>query len=250
MYFSNIDFTIKYLDPSATTNGNGSSPETPMNAFPTSIDSLGNNTAWIIRRTSENYSALLPCNSTDTIQNILFIGMPKDSDDLWNMMPLIAKEVWGSDEAEYANIKVDTSYNSFCMNQGKTFLLHRLYLFRDNTSASYSMFKFPEQNYSAEISIEHCKFGCKSVDIEQDNFTTSTYNSYCKMFFNINSAHVFSMHHCIINVVNSGMDYYGETSNHFNLTNVNFSSIVININITLSCIIMYTIKSILQLCVA
>ena len=51
MIFSNIDFTLKYLDPSAEENGDGTSPESPLNAFPESIGELGDNTAWIIRRT-------------------------------------------------------------------------------------------------------------------------------------------------------------------------------------------------------
>ena len=60
MNFSNIDFNVRYIDPSSPVNGDGSSPVTPMNNFPASIDELSNNTAWIIRRTSEEYSALLP----------------------------------------------------------------------------------------------------------------------------------------------------------------------------------------------
>ena len=152
MNFSNIDFSVRYIDPSASGNGDGASPTSPMNTFPATIEEMENNTAWIIRRTSEDYSALLPHGATD-IQNILFIGMPKASDPMWSLMPRIAREAWGTDGFEYANIKADTGTDpwgdeySFCLNSGKTFLLHRCYVFRDNTPAYTGIFKFPAHQF-------------------------------------------------------------------------------------------------------
>ena len=34
MIYSNIDFTVLYVDPSASTNGNGATPQSAMNALP------------------------------------------------------------------------------------------------------------------------------------------------------------------------------------------------------------------------
>ncbi len=231
MIFSNIDFTLKYLDPSAAENGDGASPETPMNVFPENIADLGNNTAWIIRRTAETSSALLPRGSNGDVQNILFIGMPKNTDKYWGLMPTIAQEAWGADEAEYANIRADTGTEpwgdeySFSLTAGKTFMLHRIYLFRDNTPAYMPIFKFPAGDYTAEISIEHCKFGAKGVDLDRETFTESTNSSSCKSYLHVNTAHVFSMHDCIVNVVNGGDDYYGESNNPVNVYNASFISV-------------------------
>lgn len=231
MIFSNIDFTLKYLDPSAEENGDGTSPESPLNAFPESIGELGDNTAWIIRRTSEDYSAFLPGGNTSEIHNILFIGMPKNTDPLWTMMPRLAQEAWGSDEAEYANIRANTGDEPWGDEYGfnlpacKTFMLHRLYVFRDESWAYMSIFKFPAQNYTASISIENCKFGQKGIDLDSQDFTTSTNTSRCKAFFYINTAHVLSMHRCIFNIVNDGDDWYGDTADPFHLNNASYISV-------------------------
>ena len=231
MNFSNIDFNVRYIDPSSPVNGDGSSPVTPMNNFPASIDELSNNTAWIIRRTSEEYSALLPHGAT-SIQNILFIGMPKSSEPMWSMMPRIAQEAWGDDLFEYANIKADTGTDpwgeewSFRMDDGKTFLLHRCYVFRENTPAYNSIFKFPSQNYIAEISIENCKFGYKGLNIDSEDYVDDVSSAYgCRMYFHVNTAHVFSMHHCILNLVNTYNDYYMDTPNAINVNNANFFTV-------------------------
>ena len=231
MIFSNIDFTLKYLDPSAEENGDGTSPESPLNAFPESIGELCDNTAWIIRRTSEDYSAFLPGGNTSEIHNILFIGMPKNTDPLWTMMPRLAQEAWGSDEAEYANIRANTGDEPWGDEYGfnlpacKTFMLHRLYVFRDESWAYMSIFKFPAQDYTASISIENCKFGQKGIDLDSQDFTTSTNTSRCKAFFYINTAHVLSMHRCIFNIVNDGDDWYGDTADPFHLNNASYISV-------------------------
>ena len=231
MIFSNIDFTLKYLDPSAEENGDGTSPESPLNAFPESIGELGDNTAWIIRRTSEDYSAFLPGGNTSEIHNILFIGMPKNTDPLWTMMPRLAQEAWGSDEAEYANIRANTGDEPWGDEYGfnlpacKTFMLHRLYVFRDESWAYMSIFKFPAQDYTASISIENCKFGQKGINLDSQDFTDSTNTSRCKAFFYINTAHVLSMHRCIFNIVNDGDDWYGDTADPFHLNNASYISV-------------------------
>ncbi len=231
MIFSNIDFTLKYLDPSAEENGDGTSPESPLNAFPESIGELGDNTAWIIRRTSEDYSAFLPSGNTSEIHNILFIGMPKNTDPLWTMMPRLAQEAWGSDEAEYANIRANTGDEPWGDEYGfnlpacKTFMLHRLYVFRDESWAYMSIFKFPAQDYTASISIENCKFGQKGINLDSQDFTDSTNTSRCKAFFYINTAHVLSMHRCIFNIVNDGDDWYGDTADPFHLNNASYISV-------------------------
>ena len=231
MIFSNIDFTLKYLDPSAEETGDGTTPESPLNAFPESIEEFGNNTAWIIRRTSEENSALLPNGYTSEIRNILFIGMPKNTDPLWTMMPRLAQEAWGSDTAEYANIRADTGEEpwgdeyGFVLPACKTFMLHRVYVFRDDSWAYMSIFKFPAQDYTASISIENCKFGAKGIDLDRETFTTETHTSSCKAFFYINTAHVLSMHHCIFNIVNGGDDYYGDTADPFHLNNASYISV-------------------------
>ena len=231
MIFSNIDFTVRYLDPSAASGGDGSTPAKAMKSFPEDIYELEDNIAWIIRRTSEDHAMQLPRGECDSVQNILFFGMPKSTDAMWSIVPDEAKTAWGADTAEYANIKADTGDDpwgdecSFRLNNGKTFLLHRCYVFRDNTPAYSSIFKFPSSDYIANISIEHCKFGSKGIDLEKSNFTAAVSNSNCSLYFHVNTAYVFSMHHCIVNVVNYGDDYYYDSNNPINVYNARYFSV-------------------------
>ena len=231
MIFSNIDFTVRYLDPSAASGGDGSTPAKALKSFPEDIYELEDNIAWIIRRTSEDYAMQLPRGECDSVQNILFFGMPKESDAMWSIVPDEAKSAWGEDSAEYANIKANTGDDpwgeegSFRLNNGKTFLLHRCYVFRDNTPAYSSIFNFPASDYTANISIEHCKFGSKGINLDKSEYVDAVSSGNCSLYFHVNTAYVFSMQHCIVNVVNCGDDYYSDTNNPINVYNARYFSV-------------------------
>ena len=105
MVYSNIDFTVLYVDPSSSTNGNGATPQSAMNALPGTASAFADNTAYIIRRTAETSAVKLPNGTNSNVKNILFIGMPNASDTLYNLMPQEAKNAWGADAHEYANIQ-------------------------------------------------------------------------------------------------------------------------------------------------
>lgn len=226
MIFSNIDFTVKYVDPSAAENGDGVSPETPLNVLPAAIADLADNTCYLIRRTPETSSVLLP-RGISNIQNILFVGMPKNTDAMWLLVPQIAQEAWGFDVDEYANIVANTGTEpyggdySFQLTTGKVFLMHRIYLFRDNTPAYMPIIKFPTDEYAATISLEHCKFGAKGVDINLNTYTEATTSNSFGAYINVNTALVFAMHDCIVNMV-SGNDYYGSSYYPISLNNARF----------------------------
>ena len=83
MTYSNVEFTVRYVDPTLTTNGSGLMPSEAMNALPTSASQFQDNTAYIIRRTSESSALKLPNGTNSSIKNILFIGMPNPSDTLY-----------------------------------------------------------------------------------------------------------------------------------------------------------------------
>ena len=229
--YSNIDFTVKYLDPSAESSGDGLSPVTAMNAFPATIEEFENNTAWIIRRTAETSSVLIPQGSSALLKNILLIGMPKSSDRFWSIVPGEAQTSWGADEPEYANIRADTGNdwyeenNSFSLTDARTFIMHRIYLFRDNTPAYGPIFKFPDENHLAHISLEKCKLGAKGIDLNLGSFTDAVTATYCGAYFHIGKADVFSMQDCIVNVASGSDNYYGGSYNPVYLKNANFVSV-------------------------
>ena len=52
MILSNTNFTILYVDPSAATAGDGSTPATALKALPASASGIANGTCYLMRRTA------------------------------------------------------------------------------------------------------------------------------------------------------------------------------------------------------
>ena len=215
MLFSNTNFVVKYVDPSAADNGDGTDPATPLNVLPASAGDIENATCFLIRRTAEENAVQLPQGSNADITHLMFLGMPKESDPMWQFVPPEARAAWGADAAEYANFKADTgsepygdSVKSLQLDQAKCFVLYRANVFRDNTPAYASIFKFPNQNYEASLIFEYCRFGAKGVDIDKESYTEQTSTSSAKSYIEAKFPKVFSLKHCIVNMVSSS-DYYG-----------------------------------------
>lgn len=228
MLFSNTNFVVKYVDPSSADNGDGTDPATPLNVLPASAGDIENATCFLIRRTAEENAVQLPQGSNADITHLMFLGMPKESDPMWQFVPPEARAAWGADAAEYANLKADTgsepygdSVKSLQLDQAKCFVLYRANVFRDNTPAYASIFKFPNQNYEASLIFEYCRFGAKGVDIDKENYTEQTSTSSAKSYIEAKFPKVFSLKHCIVNMVSSS-DYYGGYGHAIYLENAHF----------------------------
>lgn len=200
MTYSNVEFTVRYVDPTLTTNGSGLTPSEAMNALPTSASQFQDNTAYIIRRTSESSAVKLPNGTNSSIKNILFIGMPNPSDTLYDLMPEEAKTAWGKDSNEYANIQFESTSGSFQLSNVNHFLLHRVYLFRDGINADGYIFKM--NNTSSRIgcySIENCKFGSRGINLDSSSYTEEIASSRCKAYIYVYYARILNIQNCIIN---------------------------------------------------
>lgn len=200
MLYSNIDFAVVYVDPSASTNGDGSTPSTAMNALPSAVSGFADNTAYIIRRTAETSAVKLPNGTNSNIKNILFVGMPNASDPLYLMMPQEAKNAWGADAHEYANIQFESTSGSFQLPSINHFLLHRVYLFRDSINADGYILKM--NNTSSKIgcySLENCKFGSRGINLDNASYSGELTASRCKGYVSVYYARMLSVRNCIIN---------------------------------------------------
>jgi hypothetical protein len=82
MFFSNIEYTICYVDPTKSNNGSGVTISDPKNQLPTTDSDWKENTLYLIRRTDENYYVTLPSISVGR-HNFVFMGMPKQGDFYW-----------------------------------------------------------------------------------------------------------------------------------------------------------------------
>ena len=200
MLYSNVDFTVKYVDPSASTNGDGTTPARAMNALPTAVSGFTDNTAYVIRRTAESYAVKLPNGTNSSVKNILFLGMPNASDTMYSIMPDAAKSAWGTDAAEYANIQFESTSGSFQLPSINHFLLHRVYLFRDGFNADGYILKM--SNTSSAIgcySFEHCKFGSRGINLDKSTYTGELTTSRCKSYVYVYYARMLNVTDCIIN---------------------------------------------------
>jgi len=200
MQYADIDFNVVYVDPSRSTNGNGSTPAAAMNKLPDAVSGFADNTCYLIRRTAENSAVVIPNGSSSTIKNLLIMGMPNASDEMYELVPAAAKTAWGGDSAEYANVQSTAASGSFALPQAQRFLLHRVYLFRDGINADNYIFKF--QNSSSAVgcfAFEHCKFGSRGINVDKSTYATALTTSRLKSYVYIYYARMLDISDCIIN---------------------------------------------------
>ncbi len=206
MRYANIDFNVVYVDPSKSSSGTGATPAQALNALPSTAASFADNTCYLIRRTAETKAAVIPNGTNSSIKNLLLLGMPNASDELYELMPSEAKSAWGGDSAEYANIQSTAASGSFAAPNINVFLLHRVYLFRDGINADQYILKF---SYSSTpgigcYSFQHCKFGSRGINVDKSSYTGAVSASRLKSYVYIYYARMLDIRGCVINHSVSG----------------------------------------------
>ena len=200
MRYSNVEYAVVYVDPSKSTNGDGANPSSAMNALPASANDFANNTCYLVRRTEESKSCVLPNGTNNSLLNVMIVGMPIASDQMWELVPDAAKTAWGGDSARYANLRCATSGASFQMPYAQQFKLHRVYLFRDGVTADNYLFKFTNSSdYVGCFSFEHCKFGAKGVNVDSASYKTQVTTNVLTGYVSISYARMVSVTDCVIN---------------------------------------------------
>ena len=201
MRYANIDFNVIYVDPSKSASGDGSTPANALNALPSTAASFADGTCYLIRRTAETAAAVIPNGTNSSVRNLMLMGMPNASDELYELVPSEAKTAWGADSAEYANVQSTAASGSFALPNANVFLLHRVYLFRDGINADQYILKF---NYTSSPGIgcfafEHCKFGSRGVDVDKTSYATAVTASRLKSYVYIYYARMLDIRDCVIN---------------------------------------------------
>ena len=174
------EFTVCYIDPAAPSEGriiDGTTPDTAYVNFPASFVEK---TLYLIRRTDETHYAQLEGSWTnDEILNIAFFGMPKSTDEFYDMMPAEAKTAWGSDAAEYGNIAVEniTLNYGVCLNNLVKLTASRIYFFRTEAAKKAFNYNFGPMffstNATSNMSFSYCKFGYKGFNINDRKYLES-----------------------------------------------------------------------------
>lgn len=210
MRYSNVEFNVVYVDPSAGTNGDGTSPTNAANALPSTAAGFADNTAYVIRRTAETVAAKLPNGTNPSLKNVLFLGMPNASDELYSLMPDAAKAAWGADAAEYANVQFESAGGSLQLPSIGHFLLHRVHLFRDSIGADGYVFKMNNTSGATGCySFEHCRFGSRGVDLDKASYRAAVTASRCKGYASVYYARVLNVRDCVMNYAATGSSNAG-----------------------------------------
>lgn len=198
MIYSNVDFNVVYVDPGIATAGDGATPETAINTLPATASELVDNTCYIIRRTDESVPTLLPYGENTTITNLVIMGMPTAADRLYELMPDEAKTAWGADAYDYANVQgMGTSLR---LPNLITFLMHRVYLFRDNiNAASYILNFYNSSTAKMAVAFENCKFGSKGIDLDRADYCGELSDTRLKYYVSLYYVKLLSLRNCIIN---------------------------------------------------
>ena len=229
--YRGIDYNVVFIDPSISINdGDGSSPSQAMQNFP----SLTNNTCYLVRRTSEDDSALISQQIDSSIVNFMILGMPKASDPQW-IQSLVTDETvnsaWKGDSASYANVRfwhrddgtASGNKNYACLGfsglKNATFI--NAYLFKgmsvdadanyDQVCGSPMLINWSSSLW-ATIEVYQCKIGTKGINLDSDSYladadfnsgngssTVENYNSFAGNYFNLQNIGKFIIKDSIIN---------------------------------------------------
>jgi len=208
MLFSNIDFSVIYVDPSIAAAGNGSTPNQALKDLPAAA-SLADRTCYLIRRTDETTACSLPQGTNSAIRHILLMGMPIATDTAYALVPDEAKTSWGGDTAERANIASADASATMSLPNLRTFLLHRLYLQRNGSSASqYFMQSYQTAEYQGMFAVEHCKLGVRGTDIDRDGWTGPAYtNTAMNRYLYFGYVRCLRIQDCTVNYKPHSSDY-------------------------------------------
>ena len=200
MRYSNVDFTVVYVDPSVTSAGDGTTPSSPLKALPATAADFEDNTCYLIRRTAEEYACTVPNGTNYDVTNLLIMGMPMASDAMWELVPEEARTAWGTDSAQYACVQSNAASGSFQLPYIQHFLLHRVYLFRNGIAADNYILRFYNSSeYIGCYSFEHCKFGSKGINLDSSSYTGELTASRCKSYVYIYYARMVNISDCTIN---------------------------------------------------
>lgn len=235
MRYSNTDFNVVYIDPSIAIPGDGTTPETALNALPMNASDIADNTCYLIRRTAVENSLSLPQGLNTNLTNILFLGMPKPNDQLFSVVPVIAQTSWGNDVYEYANISSDSSSNRvLSIPNLRQFLFNRIYLYRISNGGSSGgyyddwfydsenwLFYFERDDNYLCASIENCKFGRLGVDLDNTEYVANLdNNSKLNQYFYFKNCRILNIKNCVFNHFSNSSSIEAEKQHFLNVENI------------------------------
>lgn len=189
MLIHNAEHTFYYIDPSASSSGDGSSVANAAKAFPAEMNT--DNVIYLVRRTSIDTKANFPSLSSNktwsTPKSVVFMGMPKQDDELFAKMPEDARTAWVDADQDYAHVYDPTTsdyyfYWSNCTN----FHMSRV-CFLTNRENNTNVIECGNTSYGTNVLLDHCWFRTVRTDFTVEGASKPSY--YCgKQFLCFNNS--------------------------------------------------------------
>lgn len=166
MLIHNAEHTFYYIDPTLEAGGDGSSVATAANAFPAEMNT--DNVIYLVRRTSidtkANFPKLSSSKNWSTPKSVVFMGMPKSTDELFASMPEDAKTSWVDDDQDYAYIYDPTTGSySFTWNGCTNFHMSRI-CFMTERANDTTVINCSNSSYGSNVLLDHCWFRTALTD--------------------------------------------------------------------------------------
>ena len=222
--YEGIDYNVVYIDPSAETNGDGTTYSTAMNVFPSSYT---DKTVYLIRRTEETSKLSMPKSGNAGLQYVMFLGMPRADQQFYALLDDAGvKEAWKDETAKYANLLMNSSSYSqsdsttnvvYYETSNRVFIALNCYFFRDNDggTANYDYVNHMIYISSGVTKFEGCKFGYTQYDLDNDDYlanntdidqNTSKYPQLKAKRYIYIKGNECIFNNCIVNTVDSCND--------------------------------------------
>ena len=189
MLIHNAEHTFYYIDPSASSSGDGSSVANAAKTFPADMNT--DNVIYLVRRTSIDTKANFPSLSSNktwsTPKSVVFMGMPKQDDELFAKMPEDARTAWVDADQDYAHVYDPTTsdyyfYWSNCTN----FHMSRV-CFLTNRENNTNVIECGNTSYGTNVLLDHCWFRTVRTDFTVEGASKPSY--YCgKQFLCFNNS--------------------------------------------------------------
>lgn len=163
-----VTYTIVYIDPSIATAGDGSTAATALKNFPSS---LANNICYLVRRCDGTVSANW-ATSQSSVTNIMVIGMPKPTDEFYDLIDSDTKTAWDSDTGDYG-IVTKSSSNYPKMTTAKQVLFDKIYFNKTYNGMNGLFYVGDSSNIANTFTFTNCKFGTIDCPLDNDAWITS-----------------------------------------------------------------------------
>lgn len=140
MMIHSLDRTFVYIDPNdqyidGHTEGDGTAPSTPLWNFPTT---LSEGVIYLVRRSIFKYAANMSQGTNNGgITSLVIWGMPKQGEDHWDDVPLVAQNAWADANSPraYVLFKEETAH-TLELSSAKNIELFNFVFMDEHTNSS------------------------------------------------------------------------------------------------------------------